>query len=309
MALYSMGSVGTWAKMPQPPSNLKDLNYELPSLSTSLPSSFKTSLPSLPSSLPRSKVLEEAMADAVAMKRSATKAASAASAFASKLRTNTSTGQRYHAVAEEEGAVVYGQLVGHGGHGGHGDYLEDLDDPSRDDVSYSYSVSAPSNPPARKELFSDLSPRGLDASERTRSASSGIGGHATTGGNKDESPRQPAAPRSWAPAEKHGWDASRYAGVRPLQCSSIWDIPTSRFPEPERLSPAATRTTPSSNKKVPPFSTESRLPTPMVNGQTVRAISGGAPAWRAEDDAGCLRGSHRLALLVVLIFLLALAWR
>jgi len=34
-------------------------------------------------------------------------------------------------------------------------------------------------------------------------------------------------------AQKEFWDAAAFRNVRPLQCRSIWDIPTSRIPDPQ----------------------------------------------------------------------------
>merc|ERR1712129_674386 len=34
-------------------------------------------------------------------------------------------------------------------------------------------------------------------------------------------------------AKQETWDAAAFRNVRPLQCESIWDIPTSRIPEPQ----------------------------------------------------------------------------
>lgn len=90
---------------------------------------------------------------------------------------------------------------------------------------------------------------------------------------------------SWREKQKEGWDPKNFAGKpRPLQCGSIWDIPTTRFPEPEKrpLPPAHTAPDPQT------------APAPA----TEVAFSGGSGARGSEVGQGCWLFERRVICIV-----------
>mmetsp|Transcript_34037 Transcript_34037/g.60190 ORF Transcript_34037/g.60190 Transcript_34037/m.60190 type:complete len:323 (+) Transcript_34037:130-1098(+) len=70
--------------------------------------------------------------------------------------------------------------------------------------------------------------------------------HNTSGSDSDAGHNRASARETKAPVRDSlrperavdVWDAQAYGKVRPLKCQSIWDIPTSRIPEPPPRAPA-----------------------------------------------------------------------
>merc|ERR1712008_607316 len=112
--------------------------------------------------------------------------------------------------------------------------------------------------------------------ERPEEKSEGDGLEAAT---PDRSVRQQ---EQWAKQET--WDAGAFRNVRPLQCQSIWDIPTSRIPEPQPEPAVLEREATCLAKDK---ATRGKLPTVLVSisGPNVqRAVGGGRQrySWRIK---------------------------
>ncbi|CAK0911971.1 unnamed protein product [Prorocentrum cordatum] len=68
-------------------------------------------------------------------------------------------------------------------------------------------------------------------------------------------------------APEPSWDPSSFKGKpRPLQCGSIWDIPTSRFPEPEARPPPKAKKPSASERDAPKLATSGGARAPVQEG-------------------------------------------
>lgn len=103
------------------------------------------------------------------------------------------------------------------------------------------------------------------------------------------------------------WDAKKFGHVRPLQCQSIWDIPTSKEPEPEKAAPSETYL--KAIGKAEPTSPKAADATPVAEERGVVPEADTEPAWHAVPEVQglartVLLGSLVLAALVGMVYFL-----
>merc|ERR1719414_2903931 len=86
-----------------------------------------------------------------------------------------------------------------------------------------------------------------------------------------------AGPSRKRPVEAHvQWDAKAFKNCRPLKCESIWDVPTSRIPEPQPEPKVERR------KREPPLKKKASK---LKRTLPIVAISGPAEAGQAAREA------------------------